>query len=545
MTRADRPPNDTGTDRFWRDSLNDWWDLMGRPAESAGAGPHRRAGRPRHSLPAGNATAGIGDLRLAFSSFRASPAGAAAPTTPRLTTSLVSTLLHYTYGLTRMAVGPHASSHPYHRTVPSARGFFPTELYCWLPATDGLGAGFYAYDAPHHALTPVRPMEATEAHRALGSVTGARLRDVRAAFLLTSRFARTAHHYNSYAYRLCAQEAGIVAGNALTTAGVLGFRGVLHHRLRDTALTSLLGITDAGEGPAAVVTLHAWPADGASRPLTRTTTAAEPAEGTAPAEPPPGLDPVTCADLLDLDARSRRVTPRPLPLPAVRPAARPAGGSAYPLPAAPDGTVDAATALTNRTSGAAFGDIGGLPARDVDLASLAPALRYALDPHLSDLVPAGERPPVSCYLAALAVSDLPDAFYRWSPRTAVLRAQSPGPAARRLDELYLRAFGVPTWTFSPRHRSANALFYLAVDRAAAEHVFGDRAYRILHQEAGVIAQRLCLLCAAEGLAARVHNGYPAAAVGGFLGLPDGVEVVAQILVSRNRPGGRLEMELTP
>ncbi|MEU6285076.1 nitroreductase family protein [Streptomyces sp. NPDC047028] len=257
------------------------------------------------------------------------------------------------------------------------------------------------------------------------------------------------------------------------------------------------------------------------------------------------LDADRCAVLLDLDLRSRQLQPTHRTLPAVRTAAPTGQGPSFALPDGSDVPIDAAAALANRTSGSCFGSLGGFPAPDVDLVSIAAPLRHALYPHPSDLVTPGERPPVNCYFAAPAVSGLPDAFYRWCPDEGLLHTQAVGGAYKRLDECYQLTFGIPMWTFSPRHQSANLMFYLAVDRLRAERVFGDRAYRVLHQEAGIVAQRLCTLAAASGLAARIHNGYPAAAVGAVLGLPAGVEPVIQILVGRSRPSRRYQMEVTP
>src|SRR5882757_501297 len=117
-------------ERFWRRTLQEFGTLPGLRGRYGNEGdPDEPArftawrGRPRFPLP--------------------TPAA-------RLTDGL-SELLHYTYGVSRLELGPLAMW-PYHRLVPSARCFFPTELYCWLPETGRLPVGLYAYDAAHHAL---------------------------------------------------------------------------------------------------------------------------------------------------------------------------------------------------------------------------------------------------------------------------------------------------------------------------------------------------------------------------------------------------------
>jgi SagB-type dehydrogenase family enzyme len=550
MDEVDGAATSPEGDRFWQESLNSWRSLIGQVDDRGVAGPEpgrvrRHRDRPTYSLPPVRIPPDLGDIRDAFVAFRD---GGSADGAPRLAAPSLSALLHFTYGLTRMDLAPRpAARSPYHRATPSVRGLFPTECYCWLPGADGLPAGFYAYDPSRHVLVLVRPMEASEAGAAISAATGTPVAGARAILLLTSRFARAARVYNSYAYRLCAQEAGVVTGNALMVAGLLGLRGFVHYRLRDGCVNPLLGLGPDEESPAAIISLYPWPGTGAPPPLPEHT------GGDAGRTPPPadgqpghGLDPVRCATLLDLDARSRRQEPRPVLLSLPRTVAPwPGGPSIGPLPDTAGEATDAAAALQRRGSGTAFGEPGGLPARDVGLAEIAMPLRHALDPHLSDLVPPDTRPPVTCYIAAPALVGVPDGFYRWCPETENLCGQAPGPCMRRLDELYTRALGGPVWRFNPLHRGANAVVYLAVDRVAAGKVFGDRAYRILHQEAGVIAQRVCVLSAAHGLAARIHNGYPAAAISALFGLPAGVELVTQIIIGRSRPGRRYQVALAP
>jgi hypothetical protein len=74
--------------------------------------------------------------------------------------------------------------------------------------------------------------------------------------------------------------------------------------------------------------------------------------------------------------------------------------------------------------------------------------------------------------------------------------------------------------------------FLVGDRARATARFGARGYRILSQEAGAIAQRISLLAAAGGLAARVVNQYREAEIGALLGLGTAVPIF-EILVGRD------------
>ena len=122
---------------------------------------------------------------------------------------LLATLLHYSFGLVRHDLGP--GSWPFHRTVASARCFYPTELYLILPAVPARPAGVYYYDPMHHQLVLVRPLP-SRAEPAPGPLGTA---------VITSCFGKTAHRYGAYAPRLCAQEAGMVVGSLRLVAAAL------------------------------------------------------------------------------------------------------------------------------------------------------------------------------------------------------------------------------------------------------------------------------------------------------------------------------------
>lgn len=134
---------------------------------------------------------------------------------------LLATLLHYSFGLVRHDLGPR--SWPFHRAVASARCFYPTELYLCLPAGRQRPSGVYYFDPMHHQLVLLREQSgpATEAMA-----------------VLTSRFEKTGHRYGRYAPRLCAQEAGMVAGSVELVGRALGLRVSVDER---TDAASALG----------------------------------------------------------------------------------------------------------------------------------------------------------------------------------------------------------------------------------------------------------------------------------------------------------------
>ncbi|WP_433872934.1 SagB/ThcOx family dehydrogenase [Saccharopolyspora sp. CA-218241] len=194
-------------------------------------------GVPRYRLPEGLPLE-IGDARRCFADVPTSgdtPGGEP--------DGLLAALLYYAYGFSRWDEGPGAVW-PYHRVVPSARCYFPTELSLWIPRTGGIPAGLYHYDPLHHSLALLR---GGDLRGELGHLLGTGLDDVRCVLLLSSLFWKNAFKYRGYSYRLCAQEAGMVAGNALLVAGALGLRGAVHYQFPDRRAGALLGLRGGEE----------------------------------------------------------------------------------------------------------------------------------------------------------------------------------------------------------------------------------------------------------------------------------------------------------
>src|SRR5699024_12194458 len=73
---------------------------------------------------------------------------------------------------------------------------------------------------------------------------------------LTSMFWKNAFRYRHYSYRLCSQEAGLVAGNVLAVAQALGLRTRVHYQFLDEPLSRLLGLSPGTESVMSLITLH-------------------------------------------------------------------------------------------------------------------------------------------------------------------------------------------------------------------------------------------------------------------------------------------------
>jgi SagB-type dehydrogenase family enzyme len=468
----------------------------------------------------------LGDARWSFDDF--------APDVPRpslqeLDALRLSTLLYYSYGFSRRDKGPGAVW-PDHRLVPSARCLFPTELYVWVPQTGEIPAGIYHYDNLHHALAQVRPGDVRDE---LACVLGAALDGAHCVLLATSLFWKNAYKYHGYSYRLCSQEAGMVVGNALMVAGPLGLRGHAHYQFADDDAAKLLGVDVAEEHVFAAIPLYPAAA-AAARGIRRR--AAEPADRqrldalprVAPAFVRVEGSDYALPELFTGIAHHALLGRDDAAAHDVDPAAACALGPADTIPATPEasGAIELAAALRARSSGnVLFNPV----ARPLAMHQLWDLLRYATAPYVCDRRDPAARVPMSLFVAAFGVTELAAGVYRYCADHHGLHRVVDGDVSRQLQG----AIAVPNLNLC----SSAVVLYLAADYPAASRVFGNRAYRMVTMECGLVAQRICAMAAVHGLAARIHNGYDAATVERVLGIAaSDLTPLFQIAIAHNRPG---------
>jgi SagB-type dehydrogenase family enzyme len=445
-----------------------------------------------------------------------------------LTRDTLGALLYYSYGFSRIDVGV-LPGWPYHRTVASARCFYPTELYLCLPGGGFGDAGVYHYDQLHHALVPLRagdfvPLVAAAAHADLSGTP--------AVLVLTSHYWKTAFRYRHYAYRLCTQEAGMVAGNVLMVASALGLTGHVHYEFVDEAVDRLLGLTPGEERTMAVIPLYqADAAPTAPRAGGSHASAAEIIAEIAPISVPfreVPRDLSLARRVYEMDASSVLADTREFTAidPAVPGEPRPAvGGDHTPLPE-PDGETDLTTALRARTSGGLnFRPVPGpVPAQPLAALARWTGCRYPSD------VPG--TPLAGLHLIVQDVAGIGSGVYRCADRGLVRTgALPPGRLDRALEIAPVADVA-----------NANVLCYILGVRGIAMRL-GNRGYRIASMDAGVMAQRVSLLAAAGGLASRPVNGYSARGVQQLLGVDPEQLPLFQIILGRRPATAQYELPI--
>src|SRR5260370_19400234 len=87
------------------------------------------------------------------------------------------------------------------------------------------------------------------------------------------------------------------------------------------------------------------------------------------------------------------------------------------------------------------------------------------------------------------------------------------------------------------YTSANMICYLVGDYPAVSSLFGNRAYRLLQLEAGLIGQRIAVMSASQGLVARYGNSYHVTQCKALLKLTDSSDLpLAELVIGSEHPG---------
>ncbi|MFD8082473.1 SagB family peptide dehydrogenase [Kitasatospora sp. NPDC059722] len=443
----------------------------------------------------------------------------------------LSTLLRYGYGLSRQEFDTNGTW-PYHRMVASARCLFGVQLYVMLPE------GVYHYDAPHHALVLLRGGD----HRLLlAGATGTAGAPPQAVFVLSGLFSKVAYIYRDYAYRLCTQEAGLLTGNLDLVARSMGLRAHVRHQFVDEPVNKLLGL-DPDEEPALVVLpLHLADADAGPRrdPVPRTAAAlAATIDPISPTVVPGGLKAAqACPALTKVNRASLRTDTATFA--AAEPVAPAVPGTEpLPLPRAEAPEIDLAQVLRVRDSGPGLFKPVASQVDGVELWARLARIRTGV---ASDAVPAGAPVPLEIYLTVGDLTGIPAGSYRLDQNTGALqpivRADADTDAVTAIERVTIPG---------PVFRNMNAIVHLVGDGDWAFDTFGDRGYRVLNQEAGLLAHRVCVAAAAQGMSGRIVNAYHAEGVRAALGLAEQRHApVFQIMLARTGPGGRMIVPVEP
>jgi SagB-type dehydrogenase family enzyme len=142
------------------------------------------------------------------------------------------------------------------RFVPSGGALYPNELYVYLKLED-VPTGIYHYDAAHHRLDLLREGNYDSyLSRSLGNVD---VSDCFCTVFVSTLFWKNFYKYNNFSYRLQGLDAGVVIGQALEVADVIGFSSRVCYQFLDRSINHLLGLSEQDESVYAVIPLSIYP----------------------------------------------------------------------------------------------------------------------------------------------------------------------------------------------------------------------------------------------------------------------------------------------
>ena len=158
----------------------------------------------------------------------------------------LSSLASAAYGLVGLEELPDGTSF-LRRSVPSAGGLFPLEIYLAVQRIEGRADGLYHYEVGTHSLELLREGQLVpELEPAL--YTYPFIRDANVLLFLAASFLRSQKKYGPRGYRYILLEAGHSAQNVCLEAAELGLSSLCMGGFVDSRLNRLLGLNPKEEG---------------------------------------------------------------------------------------------------------------------------------------------------------------------------------------------------------------------------------------------------------------------------------------------------------
>lgn len=418
----------------------------------------------------------------------------------------LSRWLYFSCGVT--AVIPNEPRPLLLRAAPSAGGLYPTECYVVIRARGRLEPGLYGFQPSQHQLIPLWLGDQIVATLDGACYDNAAVRAAPILMIVSGVFERSAWRYRERAYRRILLDSGHVIGNATLCAHAMGLRAYVTSAFCDERLNRLLRVDEDDEGVLAVVGLNdpgalerpswsALPSPPAPRGNNDENLLLALHRGSRLPQERPRLTPRGEDQAVDLEARYGYAGGESLAI-----------ESATETPLA-DSLFDT---IARRRSTRRYRR--GPASRE----RLARILACAYAPQTVKL---GDQPHCdkSLLMTFVAISDV-DGFepgvYYYAPHNQELRLLKSGG---KRDELQFLCLG------QELGGDAFAVVFQTAELARAVDRLGDRAYRCLHLDAGMLGQRLNLAAIAEGLGASGIGGFFDDHVNSLLGIPDDQAVV--------------------
>lgn len=411
----------------------------------------------------------------------------------------LSQWIYFTYGVTAVIAQPDRQM--LLRAAPSAGGLYPAEMYLAVRDWPGIEPGLYGYDPRRHRLVPLADGAGIADALAAAAYGDASVAAAPVVAVVTGVFERSRWRYQERAYRRILLDSGHLIGNAGVVAQALGLRIHVTAAFCDQRAEEALRLDPEVEGVLALVAVHA------PGPAERPSWTALPGGSgdQSPSEP----------SLAALHLASRLPTERPRLVARGETASdaletehgwtsgdrlRGAGTGVGPL-----GASTLATVLRRRSC-------RRFRRATIGRDSLARILAAGYLPAESGLGDASalDRDRLASFVAVIDVAGIAPGVYYLAPHQLELRPVRMGDPreAARFVALGQDLGG-----------DAAAVVFHTADLPAAVRAMGERAYRYLHLDAGILGQRINLAAVADGLGASGIGGFFDDQAADLLGIP--------------------------
>lgn len=165
--------------------------------------------------------------------------------------AMLSEILQLSYGLTAKKVYPGITY--YLRSSPSAGALYPVEIYICINGIEGLTDGLYHYSPYDSSIHLIRKGDLRgKISAATGGNNG--VINPQLNIFLTTIFWRSSWKYQERAYRYCLLDTGHLIGNILAVGSALNMGPSLIENFIDKDIDNLLGIDGKREAVMAIIT---------------------------------------------------------------------------------------------------------------------------------------------------------------------------------------------------------------------------------------------------------------------------------------------------
>ena len=391
-------------------------------------------------------------------------------------------LLFYSAGRIRMRTFAGAGEVTF-RAAASAGGLYPIEAYVVCGDLPGLAAGVYHFSPADFALRCLRPGDyrGALARAAGGDPTVA---TAPGTLVFSAIFWRSAWKYRVRSYRYCFWDNGTIMANLLAAATAAGLPARVLMGFVDAQVNHLLGLDGHREASTCLAPLG-QPADLLSLeetdqvpPLSAEVDLASRGE-------------IDYPEITRLHTASALTTPEAVVAwrGSFTPKPAPSAGPRYPLrPLEP-------ALASPRTLGDVIRQRGSTRrfAREpMSFSQLSAILAHATTGVPADFLGPGGPSLLDIYLISNAVTDLPSGSYVFVPQEQALQLLSAGDFREEAGHLcFEQALGA----------DASMVVFFMADLESVLQRFGNRGYRAVQLEAGILGGKMYLCAGALGLGA--------------------------------------------